>query len=446
MNGRISTVAALAALTLCTPLAARAQATPTYYAPPKLARHGKNTSAIAGKGVVVVQVLVNKNGSFKVSKVLRSTNSSDNKAALEIARTSTYTPASRGSQKLTAFYDYSLRFTSSGAASADQGSQGGAAGVGSRAGGAAKFEAMMRAGNYSGAQSGLRSYVADHPSDTRAQLELGIANTFLSDYAGAVDAFDKAGTIPNDAKGPAAKAYAENASALAKSGQNDKAVVSAKRAAELAPNFFTFNNLGSVEAAAGTNDAALADLEKARSLAGSTPHITGKERAQLDQNLEATYLANKDLDKAKAVAAEATQLDPGSDAPANIMANYYLKQSQALSQAGKASDAAALLESAAASAPKAAQTRLYAQAAFAYLNAQPKPVNDKAKADADKALALSPDDPQANFAEGVALANTGNSKDALTYLNKADAAAKQAGNTQMATSIESVIKQLASKS
>lgn len=446
MNRRVSTFAALGAATLCTPLAALAQATPTYYVPPKLVAHGKNSSAIAGKGVVVVQVLVNKNGSFKVSKVLHSSNKGDNAAALEIARTSTYRPASRGSLKLTAYYDYSLRFTSSGAASADEGSQGGAGGASTGAGGAAKFSAMLRAGNYAGAQSGLRSYVASHPSDTRAQLQLGLADSFLSDYAGAVDAFDKAGTIPNDFKAPAAKAYAENASALAKAGQNDKAIASAKRAAQLTPTFYTYGNLGAIEATAGQSAAAVPDLEKARSLAGSSSKITAKDHAQLDQNLEVAYLTNKDIDKAKAVAAESAQLDPSSDAAVNIMTNYYVKQSQTLAQAGKATDAAAMLESGAASAPKMVQARLYAQAAFDYLNAQPKPVNDKAKVDADKALALSPDDPQANFAEGVVLANTGNSKDALTYLNKADDAAKKAGNTQMATQIETIIKQLASKS
>lgn len=450
MHGRILG-AALGALTLCSPLAARAQAVPTYYAPPKLVKHGTNLSAIAGKGVVVVQVLVNKDGSFKVSKVLHTTNSGDNAAALEIARTSTYRPASRGPQKLTAYYDYSLRFTSSGAASADEGSQsggGGAAGAGAAGGvgGPGRYEAMLRAGNYSGAQAGLRTYVGEHPGDSRAQSDLGVADTFLSDFAGAVDAFDKAGTIAPGMKSVAAKAYAEDTNALIKNNQSDKAIAVAKRAAQLAPSLFTYNNLGSAEVQTGQNDAAVTDLEKARSLGPSTPNAKPKDRAQLDVNLVDAYLATNNIEKAKTVAAEAAQLDPSqSGAAGNQFANYYYKQSQTLSKAGKAGEAAAMLEQGAASAPKAAALQLYTQAAFTYLGAQPKPDNDKAKADADKALALGPDDAQANFAEGVALANTGKGKDALTYLNKADDAAKKDNDTKLATAIENAIKQLPPK-
>lgn len=451
MNGRISG-AAFGALALVTPLIAHAQATPTYYVPPKLATHGTNTSAIAGKGIVVVQVLVNKNRSFKVIKILHSTNKGDNAAALEIARKSTYRPASRGAQKLTAYYDYTLRFTAAGAASADEGSGAGAGGGGTAsagsasAGGAGRFEAMLHAGNYSAAQAGLRSYVAQHPNDARGQSDLGVADTFLSDYAGAVDAFDKAGTIGPSFKSVAVKAYSEETNSLLKDNQADKAIAVGKRATELAPSAVAYNDLGNAELQVGQNTAAVTDLEKARTLAGSTPDIKPKAHAQIDANLVAAYLATNDVQKAKAVAAEATQLDPSQSGGAgNIFANYYSKQAQTLSKAGKNGDAAAMLEQAAASAPRQAAVQLYAEAAFNYLQAQPKPENDKAKADADKALALAPDDAQANFAEGIAFANSGKSTDALTYLNKADAAAKKDNDTKLATAIENAIKQLPSK-
>ncbi len=185
MHRRISTAAAVAAAALCAPLVA--PAAPIYYVAPTTIHRGTNSSPIGGKGLVVVQVLVNKDGSFKVTKILRSTNAGDNAAALEIARTSTYRPASRGPQKLTAYYDYTLRFTSSGAAStarSDSGA-GAAAGAGAATGGT-KFEMMARAGNYSGAQSGLSSYVADHPGDLHAQAEFGIVDTYLGDYPGAI--------------------------------------------------------------------------------------------------------------------------------------------------------------------------------------------------------------------------------------------------------------------
>jgi len=78
-----------------------------------------------------------------------------------------------------------------------------------------------------------------------------------------------------------------------------------------------------------------------------------------------------------------------------------------------------------------------------YLNLKPKPDNDKAKADADKALAVAPDNAVANYAAGIALANqAGKSKDALVYLNKADASAKSGNDTSLATAIENAIKQL----
>ena len=66
----------------------------------------------------------------------------------------------------------------------------------------------------------------------------------------------------------------------------------------------------------------------------------------------------------------------------------------------------------------------------------------KAKADADKALAIDANSPRANFLAGVALADQGNSKDALSYLNKADSAAKAANDTALVAQIEAAIKQL----
>ncbi|MBC5799773.1 MAG: hypothetical protein GIX03_11765 [Candidatus Eremiobacteraeota bacterium] len=439
MNGRISG-AAFGALALVAPLVAHAQAAPTYYVPPKLIKQGTSSSPIAGKGIVVVQVLVNKDGSFKVNKILRSTNQGDNAAALEIARNATYRPASHGAQKLKAYYDYTLRFTSGGTASAAKAS---GSGTGSAAAGAGRFEAMLHAGNYSAAQAGLRSYVTQHPNDARAQTDLGVADTFLNDYAGAVTAFDKAGTIPPGLRSVAANAYANDATALLKNNQNDAALDVAKRGTAVAPNFVTYNNLGNAELQAGQNDAAVAALEKARSLAAGTANVKPKDRAQVDVNLIAAYLAAKDVQKANAIAAEVSRLDPSQSGAATLMANYFVAQAQTLSKAGKNADAAALLEQGAAAAPKAA-AQLYAQAAFNYLSAQPKPDNDKAKVDADKALAIAPEDAQANFAEGIALANTGKTKDALTYLNKADAAAKKDNNTQLATQIENNIKQLSS--
>jgi hypothetical protein len=77
------------------------------------------------------------------------------------------------------------------------------------------------------------------------------------------------------------------------------------------------------------------------------------------------------------------------------------------------------------------------------LNAKSNVDYGKVKADADKGLAIDPDDVYSNFAAGIALANTpGKSQAALPYLNKADAGAKKANNASLATTIENAIKQL----
>ena len=433
MFGRTHLGATLCAIAIVAPLAANAQ---TYYTPPKLLKRGTSTTAPAGAGKVVVQVMVHKDGTFQVSRVITSTNHGNDAAALQIAKSSTYAPATRGATKLDAFYDFTLNFTANGSASSGEGP--GTEGTATASGGPARFEGMIRAGNYSAAQSGLKSYVAAHPDDTKAQADLGVASTFLNDYDGAANAFDKAGTIPPNYKSVAAKAYAESASAAIKNKENDRAVASAKRAVQLAPNFSTYNALGVAEQASGQNDAGVTDLEKARSLSSSAKPA---DRAAVDVNLVAAYLAAGKLDMAKQVAAEAKQLDPSNASASNVIANYYVQQAATATQAGKPADAAAAYDQAAVAVPSQA-AQLYARAAVAYLSAKP-PDNDKAKAEADKALAVDPQNAAANYAAGVALANQpGKSKDALVYLNKADDSAKKGNDPQLTSAIENVLKQL----
>ncbi|MDQ2857239.1 MAG: energy transducer TonB [Candidatus Eremiobacteraeota bacterium] len=422
------------ALTLLAPLAVPAQSgTISYYVAPTLVKHGANKTAVAGAGVVVLQVYVKADGSFKVQRIIKSSNHGDDAAALEIANSSTYKAASRGGKPLAAFYDYTLRFSASGAANADSGQ--------ASTGGLALYERQIRAGNYGTAQSGLKAYVAAHPSDLKGQADLGVAAAYLNDLETATAAFDKAGTIPDNYKAVAAKAYADSAAQAIKNKDAPRAVAAAKRAVALAPGVFTYNALGTAEAVAGDGAAAIADLEKARSLAAADAGVKPADRARIDVNLLSAYLDAGKMDMAKQIAAEVTKLNPNETSGEAVLANYYVKQAQAATTAGKPADAAAAFEQAAAVAPSQA-VALYSQAAFAYLNAKPKPDNDKAKADADKALAASPDDASANFAAGVALANQGKGKDALTFLNKADASAKKAGDANLVAAIENIIKQL----
>lgn len=79
----------LAAIFAPTAVLAAGSPTSNSYSPPKLVKKGTNKSVVAGAGSVTVQVYVNKDGTFKVQKVIKSTNHGDDQAALEIAQTST---------------------------------------------------------------------------------------------------------------------------------------------------------------------------------------------------------------------------------------------------------------------------------------------------------------------------------------------------------------------
>lgn len=429
--------AAFCAASLALPYAAIAgNGSENYYTPPKLKTQGTNATPAAGPGTVIVKVLVNKDGSAKVQGVVRSSNRADNAAALEIAKNSTYRPAVKGKAPQTAFYDYTLKFTGKGSGSVSDAGDSGAAG------GLAQYEREIRAGNYGGAQAGLRAYVAQHPGDNKAQVDLGVASAYLNDATAAAAAFDKAGTIPDSYKAIAAKAYNDAAGEAFKKNDFAASVSVAKRAVALAPGPFTYNTLGTSEDAANDHTAAIADLEKARSLAAADSNIKASERAHIAVNLVSAYLNAGKPELAKPLVDEVAKLDPSQTGAQIFFANYYAKTATSQLAAGKSAEAAATYEQAAAAAPSQAAGS-YVSAAFAYLKIKPNPDNDKAKVDADKAIALEPDNASANFAAGIALANQpGKTKDALAYLNKADASAKKGGDPSLTAAIENVIKQL----
>lgn len=434
MDRRIAFSAALiTAVALGAAPAMAASGTENYYTPPKLKTQGKSTTPVTGPGTVVVKVLVAKTGSAKVQGIIRSSNHGDDAAALEIARTSTYRPAVRGVLAQTAFYDFTLKFAGKGSAATSDSGGGG---------GLATYEREIRAGNYAGAQSGLSAYVAGHPTDATAQLDLGIASAYLNDATAAAAAFGKAGTIPESYKPLAAKAYNDAAGEAYRKKDYAVAVVAAKRAVELVPGPFSYNTLGAAEDAANDHTAAIADLEKARSLAAGDASFKPTDRAHLDVNLVAAYLGAGKPELAKPLLDEIAKLDPTNTGAQLYFANYYSKNASDLVNAGKFSEGAAAYEQAAAVAPSQA-VGSYVSAAFAYLKTKPNPANDKAKADADRALAIAPNDASANFAAGYALANQpGKTKDALVFLNKADASAKTGTDASLTAAIENVIKQL----
>jgi hypothetical protein len=435
VNRRIALGVALSISVPVVPLVARAQSgTENYFFPPTIKTFGKSSVPFAGPGKVVVKVLVKADGSFEVQKdVVRSTNHGDDAAALDIARHSTYHPAGRGPQKTpaTAFYDFTVNFTGSGASGDTEASSG-------EAGTLAPYETEIKSAKYSDAIAGLTTYLQAHPNDPKATLDLGVAQALSSDYGAAAASFNNLNTVPDNYKALVAKSYAEASMAASKEKKNDLALADAKKAASLAPGPFTDNALGTAESAAGDNAAALADLEKAR---GEASALKASDRVAIDLNLLNAQLdAGKD-DDAKATAAEIKSLDPSNASLANVLANHYVKLALAADAAEKFDAGQADWEQAASAAPSQAAS-FYARAGIDELNKKTGSDLSKAKAEADKGLAADPNSALANYVEGVALAKAGKKADALTYLNKADAEAKAANDTMLTTSVENVLKQL----
>ena len=87
--------------------------TSTYYTPPKLIKQATTSVPIAGNGAVTVQVFVRKNGAIGTVTVKKSTNHSDDAAALDIAKNSIYKVALRDGKPIDAYYTMALKFNGS---------------------------------------------------------------------------------------------------------------------------------------------------------------------------------------------------------------------------------------------------------------------------------------------------------------------------------------------
>jgi tetratricopeptide (TPR) repeat protein len=430
LDRRIS-LAAACAVVFAAPLAGAAQnGTENYYFPPKIGTFGKTSVPIAGPGKVVVKVLVKANGTFDVTGVLSSTNHGDDAAALDIAKHSTYHPAGRGVNKtpVTAYYDFTVAFTGSGVASDGSTDAGGLAGP----------EALMHEGKYADAAAAFTAYVQGHPGDQKALVDLALTDVFQSDYAGATAAFDKVTTIPDTDKAAAVKAYSEAETAALKAGQNADAVADAKKVIAIQPGPYAYNALGSAEHAAGDDAAAAIDFQKARDTAGA---LKTSERVLIDLNLLSVLYASGKDDAAKAVSAEIVSLDPTNVGLQNVTANHYVKLASAADAAGNFTTGESEWEQAALAAPPQAAI-FYGHAAIDELNKKSGSDLMRAKSYADKGLAVDPNNALANYAAGYVLAKQGKKADALTYLNRADAAAKTGTDSGLTSGIESLIKQV----
>lgn len=408
----------------------------TDYTPPKLLRQGKTAHAIAGTGTVIVQVQVNANGSHKATRILKSTNRGDNAAAMDIAANSTYRIALRGKKPITAYYDFTLKFRGKSAAVADTGPESGPT---------LQIARMIRAGNYAGAKAAAMQYLATNPSDTTALAQLGVADFYANDFAGAAAAFAKDGTIAQQYQAVAAHAYA---TAAAQGKDPVSAVDYGKRAVALDTSANSYYGLGVAELNAGDAASAAVNLKKARDLAFADSKTGTREKVTLDTELFAAYVKNNDMADARTLAAQIKQLDPTSTVPQRILGNQLLTAGTVAGKAGKHDDAIASFLQAGTSGDRAVEVTGYTLASFEE-GRKDKPDYAKAKGYADKALAINADDAQANFAEGVSISGqwvNGGGKDAglksqaMGFLNKAESLAESAGNIGLKLQIQNFIK------
>jgi TonB family protein len=447
---RISGIAAFAAAIgfLLGSLPAGAQYS-NEFSPAKLIKQGGTSVDIAGNGTVVVQVQVNPDGTHKVIKVIKSTNSADNAAALDIAQNSSYRPAHRGSTPVTAFYDFTLKFNGKSVAQADSEGSGGGGGGGSSTGSlspaAASVASLIRAKNYSAAQSKALAALLESPGDDGLRQMLGIAAFDNGNIPASAEAFNRVPSIGKQFQPIAAASFA--AAAVAMADQNPtQALAYAQKAVALNPDTNSRFALGTAQLANQQSAQALATLKSVHDSAMNDPKISKSARVNIDARLMSAYLATGDTQGAQTIANEMKQLDPSSTLAGRVIGNSYLKTGTDDATAQKYDDAFKNFDLAAAQGDPLVAVTANTEAAF-LVTKTPKPDYKKMQAYADKAIALKPDDPQANFAEGIALTgqwaqtrDDAQKKKALDALSHADALAKSAGNEALALSIETFIK------
>lgn len=440
MNVRHSIlVPTTAAILAIAQLPAQAQYT-NEFTPAKLLAQGKTSTSIAGNGTVVVQVQVNADGTHKAIKVLRSTNSGDNAAAMEIAQSSRYRPAHRGSTPITSFYDFTLKFNGKLVVNATDEGAGGAVPTasGSMSSAASQVAALIRKGQYDAAKSKAQAALLNSPGDDSLREMLGIAAYNSKDYVTAAGAFDKTNSIGKQYQPIAADSLAIAAVQGAQANPA-QSLAYAQKASTLANTAITHFALGVAQLSDKQNADALASLKQARDMASSDAKVPTSMKLQIDTWLLQAYIANNDTAGAQAVATQMKQLDPNSTAAAQAMGASYVKSARAARDAGDTTKALAYFDQAAALGDPTIAVTANTEAAFT-IGQGSKPDYKRMQAYAEKALAIKPNDAQANFAEGIALTGQSQKQKASDALQKADQQAKADGNEALSLQIETFVK------
>jgi tetratricopeptide (TPR) repeat protein len=416
------------------------------FVPAKLLHQGTTSKPIVGSGKVVVQVEVHSDGSHKAIKVISSTNPGDNAAAMEIAQNSTYRPARRGSAPVTAFYDFTLQFNGRSVSNAsNQGSGASLPSGGSMSSAANQVASLIRAGQYAQAKSKAQTELLSSPGDESLRQMLGVAAFDSGDYAGAAAAFDKVGTIGKQFQPIAARSFAR-AAVDAVTQDAAQSLAYAQKAVALDPSTNSKYALGQAQLANKQYTDAIVTLKGVRAAAFADPKTPTSAKVAIDSALMNAYLQTNDNQALQQTAAEVKQLDPNSTLPGRVMGSSLLKMALDAANAKNYDQAFKDLDQAAAGGDPEVAVTAYTQSAFLVAKMD-KPDYKRMQAYADKALALKPNDAQANFAEGIALTaqwasnhDDGLKKRAADALDKADQQAKAEGNEALSLQIESFVK------
>ncbi len=170
-------------------------------------------------------------------------------------------------------------------------------------------------------------------------------------------------------------------------------------------------------------------------------------KVNIDAELLQAYLANGDAQAASNVAAQIKELDPSSTAGSQAMGVSLIKSGQAAETTKDFATALRDFDQAASLGDPTVEVTANVLAAFAIAQG-PKPDYKRMQSYADKAIALQPNDAQANFAEGIALTgqwasshDQGTKTKAAAALNRADQDAKASGNESLSLQIETFVKQ-----
>ena len=301
----------------------------------------------------------------------------------------------------------------------------------------ARANALLRAGKYEAARTAIRGYLSKHPGDRDAELLLGVASSFLNDSDLAVAAYDSAGSIPARYAAVAAKAYADAAVEALKAKDNLKAIALASKSLTLQKSVNSLFIRGTAYANAQRYPEAIADLERAKTQA-TEGHADAATLNAIDSSLATSYIFGGQSDKGVALAQAVKQRDPANTRVDDTLAAYYNQRAVAAMQAGDKEGAVSILEKAAVSVPSRAVV-LYVQAANVL--SQGASVDWKrVKAEADKALALDPNDARANYVAGIALANQSDRNGAISFLKKAKANA--GSDASLNADIDTALKKL----